>query len=74
MCGLGCGLSISGGGRPQADRSRGSGELGGVFRGASITEFTVGPLGVVLDAEVLDDAPRPKFPWPQSYSCAGSGH
>ena len=55
--GGGCGLSISDGGWPKANRSRRSRELGGVVDWAAVAEFAVGPHGVVLDPEVLyDDA------------------
>ena len=48
-------MSIFDGGWPEANRSRRSRELGGVVDWAAVAEFAVGPHGVVLDPEVLDD-------------------
>ena len=48
-------MSIFDGGWPKANRSRRSRELGGVVDWAAVAEFAVGPHGVVLDPEVLDD-------------------
>ena len=42
-------------GRPKANRSRRSRELGGVVDWAAVAEFAVEPQGVVLDPEVFDD-------------------
>lgn len=41
--------------------------MGGVIRGAAVTKSTVGPAGVVLNPEVLDDDPR--FQWAHDRFC-----